>query len=164
VVPPWFITTAAPMPRRHRSIRILQRLGSDKGFQKNISSFESFISKLLAIAMVLVILVSMWDLGVVLFSSLFLEPVTFLNRTLLEIFGLFLTILIALELLQNITAYLQDHKVQLELVIVTSLTAVARKIILLDLEKISGSELIGLALAVVTLSISYGIIKITNRH
>lgn len=151
------------MPRYRRSIRILQRLGSDKSFRQGISSFESLVSKLLAIAMILVILVSMWDLGLVLFSNLFLAPIPFLNRALLEIFGLFLTILIALELLQNITAYLQDHKVQLELVIVTSLTAVARKIILLDLDKVSGSELIGLALTVLTLSISYGIIKVSNH-
>ena len=113
--------------------------------------------------MIIVILVSIWDLGLVLFDSVIQKPAPFLNKTLLEIFGLFLTVLIALELLQNITAYLQDHKVQLELVIVTSLTAVARKIILLDLDKVTGTELIGLAIAVLTLSLSYGIIKITSE-
>lgn len=152
------------MTRRRRPIRTLQRLGSDKSFRNGISSFESFISKVLAIAMIIVILVSIWDLGLVLFDSVIQKPAPFLNKTLLEIFGLFLTVLIALELLQNITAYLQDHKVQLELVIVTSLTAVARKIILLDLDKVTGTELIGLAVAVLTLSLSYGIIKVTSGN
>lgn len=151
------------MARPRRPIRILQRLGSDKSFRQGISSFESFVSKVLAIAMIIVILVSIWDLSLVLFASVVHKPEPFLNKTLLEVFGFFLTILIALELLQNITAYLQDHKVQLELVIVTSLTAVARKIILLDLDKVSGTELIGLAVAVLSLSVSYGIIKLTSR-
>lgn len=152
------------MTRSRRPIRILKRLGSDKSFRSSISSFESFISKVLAIAMVIVILVSVWDLGLVLITGIVQKPDPFLNKTLLEIFGLFLTVLIALELLQNITAYLQDHKVQLELVVVTSLTAVARKIILLDLAKVTGIQLLGLSIAVLTLSISYGIIKVTNEN
>lgn len=151
------------MPRHHPAIRFLQRLGSDKGFRLGIANFESLISKLLAIAMVVVILVSVWDLGFVLLQNIILKPEPFLNKALLEIFGLFLTILIALELLQNITAYLREHQVQLELVIVTSLTAVARKIILLDLDKVSGPELLGLGFAVLTLSVSYWLIKATHR-
>ncbi|HEY9782742.1 MAG TPA: phosphate-starvation-inducible PsiE family protein [Leptolyngbyaceae cyanobacterium] len=45
---------------------------------------------------------------------------------------------------------------------VTSLIATARKIIILDLEKISASELIGLAITIFALSISYGIIHTSN--
>lgn len=150
------------MSRNKPVVRFLQRLGSDKSFRLGIASFESFISKLLAIAMVIVILVAVWDLGVVLLQSIVLKPTPFLNKALLEVFGFFLTLLIALELLQNITAYLRDHQVQLELVIVTSLTAVARKIILLDLDKISGPKVIGLGIVVVALSLSYWIVRVTR--
>ncbi|MEL6816626.1 MAG: phosphate-starvation-inducible PsiE family protein, partial [Cyanobacteria bacterium J06598_3] len=82
------------------------------------------------------------------------------------IFGLFLSVLIALEILENITAYLRKHVVQVELVIVTSLTAVARKIIILDLKEVSGVSLIGLAIAILALSISYFIVKSVphNKH
>ena len=132
---------------------------SSRGFQRGISAFETLISKVLAIGMVLVITVSLFDLGRILLEDMLLEPRPFLNKTLLDLFGLFLSVLIAIELLQNITAYLKKHTVQLELVIVTSLTAVARKIILLDLDKIDGVELIGLAIAVLTLSISYWVVR-----
>ena len=47
------------------------------------------------------------------------------------ILGDLLTVLIALEVLQNITSYLRRHVVQIELVLVTALTAVARKVIVL---------------------------------
>jgi uncharacterized membrane protein (DUF373 family) len=59
-----------------------------------------------------------------------------------------LTVLIALEILENITAYLRKHIIQVELVIVTSIIAIARKIIILDFEKTSGIDLIGLAIAI----------------
>lgn len=134
---------------------------------RNIGRFEGWVSKLLSIAMVLVIMVIVFDLFVYLFTSLGREiinaearnPNSFFGQTLLDIFGLFLSILIALEILENITAYLRKHVVQVELVIVTSLTAVARKIIILDLKEVSGVSLIGLAIAILALSISYFIIK-----
>ena len=134
----------------------------DQSFLNLISSMEGFISKILSIAMLLVILFAIFDLGIFLIRSLFSEPWGFFNTTLIEIFGLFLNILIALELLENITAYLKEHVIQVQLVIVTSLIAVARKLIILDLEKTSGTQLIGLAIAVVALSISYWLIRRTN--
>ncbi|PMB42507.1 hypothetical protein CEN47_01240, partial [Fischerella thermalis CCMEE 5319] len=84
------------------------------------------------------------------------------NKTLFTIFGLFLNILIALEILENITGYLKKHVLQVELVIVTSLIAVARKIIILDLEKVSGIDIIGLGIALLALSISYWIVRKTT--
>jgi len=110
--------------------------------------------------MVLVIIVVIVDLGIYLTKALLdPDPFNFLGKTLLDIFGLFLSVLIALEILENITAYLRKHVVQVELVIVTSLTAVARKIIILDLDKITGVSLIGLAIAILALSISYLVVK-----
>ncbi|MCX7595240.1 MAG: phosphate-starvation-inducible PsiE family protein [Fischerella sp.] len=45
---------------------------------------------------------------------------------------------------------------------ITSLIAVARKIIILDFEKISDSELLALAAAIVALSICYWLVRRTN--
>jgi len=125
----------------------------DENFLRLIGNIENLVSKVLSLAMVTVILVAVFDLVIFLVQELFSEPVGFFGSTLIEIFGLFLNILIALEILENITAYLQKHVIQVELVIVTSLIAVARKLIILDLEKTSGIELIGLAIAVLALSI-----------
>lgn len=149
--------------RHHLSDEGLRRHFSDEGFLKNIEHFEGWISKLLSIGMVLVIIVVIVDLGLYLSKALLdPDPYNFLGKTLLDIFGLFLSVLIALEIMENITAYLKKHAVQVELVIVTSLTAVARKIIILDLDKVDGTSLIGLAIAVLALSISYLVVK--NVH
>lgn len=136
----------------------------DEQFMHLIEKIEVVVSKVLSIFMVLVILAAIGDLAFFLFKELFTSPYGRFNTTLFKIFGLFLNILIALEILENITAYLRRHVVQVELVIVTSLIAVARKIIILDLEKVSGIDIIGLGIAVLALSISYLIIRFSNSR
>lgn len=134
----------------------------DENFMHVIENIEVITSKILSVLMVLVILVAIVDLGVFLISELFDTPYGQFNTTLFKIFGLFLNILIALEILENITAYLRKHVLQIELVIGTSLIAIARKIIILDLEKVSGIDIIGLGVAILALSFSYFIIRSCN--
>ncbi len=130
-----------------------------------IENIEVLVSKVLSLAMVVVIVASIFDLGVYLVNELFTTSYGEFNEVLFTIFGLFLNILIALEILENITAYLRKHVVHVELVIVTSLIAVARKIIILDLDKVTGGTIIGLGVAVLSLSIAYWIIRSSNiRH
>ncbi|AFY32556.1 phosphate-starvation-inducible PsiE family protein [Calothrix sp. PCC 7507] len=137
----------------------------DENFMHIIENIEVLVSKALSMLMVVVILVALADLAVFLAKELFTTPYGKFNTTLFKIFGLFLNILIALEILENITAYLRKHVVQVELVIVTSLIAVSRKIIILDLEKVSGIDIIGLGVAVFALSVSYMVIRLSNsRH
>lgn len=137
-------------------------IGNDENFLAFIKVIETLVSKILSFAMVIIILVGVFDLTIYMFQNLDETPLGFFNKVLLEVFGLFLNILIALELLENITAYLKKHVVQVELVIVTSLIAVARKIIIFDFSKATGIDLIGLALAIFALSISYWLIRRMN--
>lgn len=144
--------------------RYIRWRSSDEGFSSGIDQFESLIAKLLSIAMLIVIMVTMVNLVLFLLTGLLTSsPEGFFVTTLRDIFGLFLSVLIALEILENITAYLKKHVVQVELVIVTSLIAVARKIIILDLAKVSGLGLVGLAIAILSLSLSYWIVRNIHR-
>ncbi|MEB3274767.1 MAG: phosphate-starvation-inducible PsiE family protein [Prochlorothrix sp.] len=153
---------ALPPPLR----KTLQLLTSDQAFLRLMEQFETIVAKVLSLAMVTVIVVSVWDLIVVLLNDLPSEATAagFFKTTLVDVFGVFLSILIALEVLENITAYLRRHVVQLELVVATSLTAVARKIIIFDINKdTAGADLIGLAIAILALSISYWIVRAPKR-
>ena len=140
----------------------LKKIWQDVIFMHLIEKIEVFVSKILSIAMVIVIAVAIFDLGAHLFKELFTNEYGQFNTVLFKIFGLFLNILIALEILENITAYLRKHVVQVELVIVTSLIAISRKIIILDLNKVDGIDIIGLGTGVLALSISYWIIRASN--
>jgi uncharacterized membrane protein (DUF373 family) len=153
------------MMRMLRKLKVL--IIRDEIFLKTIESIEIVIAKLLSIGMVLVTFVSLTQLSYTLVDKL---SMTFqrrsndeFNSSLFELFGLVLNVLIALEILANITAYLRKNVTQIELVIVTSLIAVARKIIILDLEKKSSSDLVALAVAVFSLSISYAIVHQINK-
>ncbi len=142
-----------------KTIKNLVLPEQDEVFLKFIESMEIIVSKVLTLSMIAVILFAVFDLVVFISEKLFFAPHPLFKESLFEIFGLFLNILIALELLENITAYLHKHVFSLELVIVTSLIAVARKIIIYDLDKKGGEALVGLALAIFALSISYWIIS-----
>ena len=143
----------------------IMKLFKDDNFMIGIHLIENLVSKILSIALVVVIGVSIFDISLVLSRDLFTtEPIGFFNKTLIEIFGLFLNILIALELLENVTAYLRKHIVQVELVVVTALIAVARKIIIFDPTKFEKNDLIALAFACLALSGSYWLIRQSNRN
>jgi uncharacterized membrane protein (DUF373 family) len=152
-------------------MRIIRRLkaviSEDEKFLVTIEEVERIVSKILSIGMLVVIFIAIAQLSHALFEKLLItidRPTTeSFNTTLFELFGLFLNVLIALEILENITAYLRKHVIQVELVIVTSLIAVSRKIIILDLEKKGSDDLIALAVAVLSLSIGYAIVHYTNK-
>ena len=143
--------------------RQISKSSSDENFLHFTESIEVVISKILSLAMIWVILLSVCDLLIFLAKELVTHTDNLLKDTLFVIFGLFLNVLIALEILENITGYLKKHVIQVELVIVTSLIAVSRKIIILDLEKKTAADLIGLATAIFALSISYLIVRLTNK-
>jgi len=146
-------------------IRSISKLWEEEKFLNITEGVETIVAKILTIALLVVILVALVDLMFVLRQILFQSPPSgFFNQTILEVFGLFLNILIALELLDNITAYLRKHIFQVELVIATSLIAVARKIIIFDLKKYSNTDLISLAVAIFALSISYWLVRRLNRN
>lgn len=136
----------------------------DRNFLKIIHVIENIVSKVLSLALIFVIFVSLIELIIALLSDITLTNESGLfTKTLIEIFGLFLNILIALELLENITAYLRKHIVQVELVITTALIAVARKIIIFDPKQYDKIDLLSLGFAIIALSASYGLVKYFNN-
>ncbi len=147
----------------------VQSTTSGHAFLRLLKKVETLVAKVLSIVMIIVIMSAIVELCMflfqeILFNSKIADPNKFFTMTLLSLFGVFLNILIALELLENITAYLRKHVVQLELVVVTSLTALARKIIIFDFSKTGGLELIALAIAILTLSMSYWLVRQSRKR
>ena len=146
---------------------LISLISVDEKFLHGLEIIEGWVSKLLSIGMILVTFIAIFHLGYslvqTLIDTIYLHNEKNFNRELFQLFGLFLNVLIALEILENITAYLRKHVIQVELVLVTSLIAVSRKIIILDLEKKDSNDLIAMAVAVFSLSISYFIIRQANN-
>jgi len=74
---------------------------------------------------------------------------------LLDIFGFFLLILIAIELLETIHAYLTEHVIHVEVVLEVALIAVARKVIVLDVKEYSGLTILAIAALILALSVAF---------
>ncbi|MBF2057869.1 MAG: phosphate-starvation-inducible PsiE family protein [Cyanobacterium sp. T60_A2020_053] len=141
-------------------IKYLSVALNDKIFLKLIHITENIVSKILSITLIVVIFTSSIDLIITLGKDLLYQgQVGFFTTTIIEIFGLFLNILIALELLENITAYLRKHIVRVELVLVTALIAVARKIVIFDPKQYEKMDLIALGIATLCLSLSYWLVR-----
>ncbi|NET72786.1 MAG: phosphate-starvation-inducible PsiE family protein, partial [Sphaerospermopsis sp. SIO1G2] len=135
------------------------QITSDDNFKFFLEKIEVLVSKILSLLMIIVIFLTIADLGLFIVRDLIFSSGEAFRKKIFQAFGLFLNVLIALELLENITAYLRKHVLQVELVIVTALIAIGRKIIILDLKTTEGIELIGLGISIISLAISYFVIR-----
>lgn len=125
-----------------------------------LKKFEHVIVTALIVMMILVVLVSTIELGWIILKDFFNSPKFFLEISeLLEIFGFFLLVLIGIELLETIKAYLNDHVVHVEIVLEVALIAIARKVIILDIEKYDGLTILGVAGLILAVSAAFYAIK-----
>ncbi len=115
--------------------------------------------------MVVVILLSTIQLGRILFVDIFSPPNYLLEiNELLDIFGFFMLILIGVELLETIRAYLDDHEVHVEIVLEVALIAVARKVVIIDVKEYSYGSLLAIAAIVLSLAAAYYLQRKTRNH
>ena len=115
--------------------------------------------RLLAILMVLVIIWGVFDVGYVLYTRLTAPPMFLLSvGDIFAIFGAFMVVLIAIEIFINIRLYLGSSTLPIKLVIATALMAIARKVIILDLNNTSSMYVFAIAAVVIALGVTYWLI------
>ncbi len=78
---------------------------------------------------------------------------------LMDLFGIFLLVLIGIELLDTIKVYFKRNVVHVEVVVLVAIIAIARKVIVLDFSEYSGLEIIGIGVIIITLTMGYYLIK-----
>ncbi len=118
-----------------------------------------FSVRVLSVLMVLVIIMGVIDVAWTIYEKLNTPPVFILTISdMLATFGAFMAVLIAIEILINITVYLRDDVIHVKIVMATALMAVARKVIVLDFETVTPPYIYGLAAIAVAMSIGYWLI------
>ena len=109
--------------------------------------------------MVFVIVMGVIDVAWILYQRLTSPPGYILGISdMLATFGAFMAVLIAIEIFINITVYLRDDVIHVKIVMATALMAIARKVIILDLEQIEPEYLWGIASVVFAISIGYWLV------
>jgi uncharacterized membrane protein (DUF373 family) len=116
--------------------------------------------KFMALLMVVVILFGIVDIMIVLYEELSAPPIFELTiNELLETFGAFMAVLIAIEIFLNITLYIRSDVIPVKLVVATALMAISRKIIVFDYKHLDPQYVSASALVVVALGITYWLIQ-----
>jgi|SRR5579862_1514135 len=125
-----------------------------------LKRFEHLIAWVLAIFLMLVTLLATVDLTVDLIKNVLYVPPHFLVGVdqVLDLFGLFLIILLGLELLETIKAYFREDVIHVEAVLIVAIIALARKVIILEFKEPSPLMLLGVAALVLSLAGSYRLI------
>ncbi len=146
-------------------MRRLQRIFQDTSFLHLIDRGERLVAKLLAAVLFLVLAVAALKFTGEVIMQLLNPARRWVGEGLIAVLGDLLNLLIAIEVLQNITSYLRRHVVQIELVLLTAITAVARKVIVLPPNAENKPMLVvGLGIAVVCLAAAFWMVRQVNER
>ena len=126
-----------------------------------LKKYEKFMFQVLMVMMAIVLGLATVDLGWLIIKDIMEPPLILLSvNQLLDIFGLFMLVLIGIELLETIMkTYITQGQPHYEIVLSVAIIAIARKVIILDLKKVDSLSLIGIASIIVALTLGYFFMK-----
>jgi len=125
-----------------------------------LRKFERVLVGTLILMLALVVFLSVVELGWVMIKDIVTPPLFILEISeLLELFGLFLLVLIGIELLETIKKYYTEGRVDLDVIIAVAVIALSRKIITVDPKEYDPLTLIGMAAIILALVAGYWIAK-----
>lgn len=128
--------------------------------ERALKKFEKTIVLALLGLMMVAVFASTIELAIILGQQLLKPPVFLLNlEEMLEVFGFFLMVLIGLELLESIKAYLSKERMHVEVVFLVALVAAARKIIILDYKTLTPDMLFAIAAVIVALGVGFYLVR-----
>lgn len=132
---------------------------------KSARHFKRFIAGVLMVLMFAVVGLVTLELAVGLAEALIpgdasiMPSVVLSEAKLLEVLGLFLAVLIALELIETVEVYFRDHAIHVEIVILVAIIALARKFILLDPKAYGSLTLLALGAIMFALGATYFMVR-----
>jgi uncharacterized membrane protein (DUF373 family) len=129
------------------------------------AKIQRLIVFILAGLLVIVVALSTAHLAALIGESIW-QPPRFLIPVegLLNIFGYFLLVLIGVELLETLRAYLKQDVIHVRVVLEVALIAMARKAIIQEPATSSGLALLGTAALILALAIAFYFERQTDRH
>ena len=121
---------------------------------------EKYIAMSLLVLMGVVVIAATAEIAYEIVTDLIRPPGLFLDVTeIIDTFGLFLLVLIGLELMATMHTYLSEHTINVEMMFLVALTAVARKVVILDTVKTEPVVVFGVGFLILALSSGYFLIR-----
>ena len=127
---------------------------------KFFDQVEKYISYTLLGLMALIVTSATFEVAYVIVTDIFRPPGYFIGvEDLFDLFGLFLMVLIGLELMTSIRMYVKDHTIHAELMILVAITAITRKIVIIDAKAIDPMILFGIGFVILSLTAGYYLMR-----
>ncbi|MGB7553309.1 MAG: phosphate-starvation-inducible PsiE family protein [Candidatus Korobacteraceae bacterium] len=121
-----------------------------------ITKVQKLTVMALAIMLIVVMILSTVHLGVMIGQEVLKPPKWLIPvQGLLEIFGYFLLVLIGVELLETLKAYVRKDVIHVRVVLEVALIAMARKVIIEEPNTVPGVTLFGIAALILALGIAF---------
>jgi len=121
-----------------------------------ISKVQKLTIYVMVILLVVVVLLSTAHLGLLIGQEIWKPPRFFIPvQGLLEIFGYFLLVLIGVELLETLKAYVKKDVIHVRVVLEVALIAMARKVIIEEPNTVSSLTLFGIAALILALGVAF---------
>jgi uncharacterized membrane protein (DUF373 family) len=121
-----------------------------------ITKVQKFTVMALAAMLIVVMVLSTVHLGVLIGQEILKPPRWLIPvQGLLEIFGYFLLVLIGVELLETLKAYVRKHVIHVRVVLEVALIAMARKVIIEEPNNVPSLTLFGIAALILALGIAF---------
>lgn len=132
--------------------------------QRYLNILQKSIIYFLLIIISILLVVAILDVIIQLYNGITDNSLTeFIKTQFTQLIGLFLTILIGVELLEAVKAFLKEEMVHVEIVVLVAIIAISRKVIVWEISSIGYMELIALALMLLALAATYWVIKICYK-
>lgn len=126
---------------------------------------EKYASIALMGLMTVVIFSAVLELAYVIATDFLQAPGMFLGvEDLFDIFGLFLMVLIGLELMTSMRMYLENHTIHAELMLLIAITAITRKVVILDAKAIDPMILFGLGFVILALTAGFFMMRRSGKQ
>jgi uncharacterized membrane protein (DUF373 family) len=124
--------------------------------------FESAVALALTLVIGLIVLIALYRLGETVIAGLLLGALDPLDHKVFQtVFGEILTVLIALEFNHSLQYVVTREQsiIQIKVVLLIALLALARKFIILDIHEVSAEQMLGLAAISLALGVSYWLLR-----
>jgi uncharacterized membrane protein (DUF373 family) len=109
-----------------------------------LGKIQKFTVLVLAGLLVVVVALSTLHLGILIAEEIWKPPRFLISvQSLLEIFGYFLLVLIGVELLETLRAYMRKDVIHVRVVLEVALIAMARKVIILEADSVTSATCSG---------------------
>ncbi|WP_340820588.1 phosphate-starvation-inducible PsiE family protein [Methanolobus sp. WCC4] len=132
---------------------------------KYINMFQTVVIKAIIVMMALVILSATLEIGWIVVLDMVTPPYFVIGvEQILDVFGLFFLVIIGIELLETVKMIIMESSMNVDVIILVGITAVVRKVMIIDIKSTDPIFLMGMGVLIVALAATYYLVTSSEKE